>query len=377
MMRATSATTRERSGTQVALSVRGLDHRYGPTVALDDVSLDIAPGELLALVGPSGCGKTTLLRAVAGLLRPEAGRIRVAGREVTGETWVPPERRGIGLVFQDHALFPHLDVAGNLAFGLRSLSRSQQRDRVHEVLEIVDLVGYEGRYPHELSGGERQRVALGRSLAPGPAVMLLDEPFANLDHNLRVEVRAETTQILRSARTAVLFVTHDQQEALSLGDRVAVMRSGRIEQLDIPEVVFHKPTTTFVATFMGDADFLPAHYNGNGSLQTEAGACPAPDAVPGGFIQIMVRPHEVRLEARPEGDGTVVRSEFHGGFILYEIELHSGRRLRSIQPHTLKLEPGAKVSVALDHGHVPAVLVGSPAEATAAADPSPAIRARP
>lgn len=346
----------EGSAVPPALCVRALTHRYASTVALDGVSLDVAQGEFLALVGPSGCGKTTLLRAVAGLLRADEGRIAVAAREVMGDSWVPAERRGIGIVFQDHALFPHLDVAGNLAFGLRSLARSQQRDRVREVLELVGLVGYERRYPHELSGGERQRVALARSLAPAPAVMLLDEPFASLDHNLRVEVRAETGRILRAARTAVLFVTHDQQEALALGDRVAVMRSGRIEQIATPEVVFHQPATTFVATFLGDADFLPAEYNGNGSLHTEAGSCAAPDNVPADRIQVMVRPHEVRLEARPDGAAKVVGGEFQGGFILYEVELPSGRRLRSIQPHTLKLEPGASVDVALDHGHAPAVL---------------------
>lgn len=350
----------ERSVPRAALSVQGLSHRYGSTVALDAVSLDVASGEFLALVGPSGCGKTTLLRAVAGLLRPDEGLIGVAGRYVTGDSWVPPERRGVGIVFQDHALFPHLDVASNVGFGLRSLSRSNQRERIHEVLELVGLVGYEHRYPHELSGGERQRVALGRSLAPSPAIMLLDEPFASLDHNLRVQVRDEAARILRSADTAVLFVTHDQQEALALGDRVAVMRSGRIEQLATPEVVFHEPSTTFVATFLGDADFLPAEYNGNGSLHTEAGSCPAPEHLPSDAIQIMVRPHEVRLEARPEGAAKVVRSEFQGGFILYEVELPSGRRLRSIQPHTLKLEPGATVHVALDHGHPPAVLSLTP-----------------
>lgn len=345
-----------RSTMQPALSVEGLRHRYGSTLAVDDVSLDVASGEFVALVGPSGCGKTTLLRAIAGLLRPDEGRVAVAGREVTGSEWVAAERRGVGIVFQDHALFPHLDVGGNLGFGLRSLRRSERRDRIHEVLELVGLAGYERRYPHELSGGERQRIALGRSLAPRPAIMLLDEPFASLDHNLRVEVREETAHILRSAGSAVLFVTHDQQEALALGDRVAIMRGGRIEQLGTPELVFHNPTSTFVATFLGDADFLPARYNGNGSLYTEAGPCPAPDAMPSDDIQIMVRPHEVRLEASPDGSAKVVRTQFQGGFTLYEVELPSGRRLRSIQPHTVRLALGAAVNVTLDHGHPPAVL---------------------
>lgn len=339
-----------------ALRVRQLSHRYGSVLALADVDLDIAPGEFVALVGPSGCGKSTLLRLVAGLLQPQSGRVEIGGREVGGDSWLPPERRNIGIVFQDHALFPHLDVGANLSFGLRSLAKRERRERVQEVLELVELAGYEGRYPHELSGGERQRVALARSLAPAPSLMLLDEPFGNLDHNLRLEVRGHTAGILHAAGSAVLFVTHDQQEALALGDRVAVMHGGRIEQIDEPDRIFHQPATTFVATFLGDADFLPASYNGNGSLRTEAGPCLAPHSVPDGDIQIMVRPHEVRLEERPDGDATVVRDEFQGGFILYEVQLPSGRRLRSIQPHTVRLERGSKVGVVLDHGHAPAVL---------------------
>jgi len=330
--------------------------RYDDLVAVDDVSFEVAAKEFLALVGPSGCGKSTLLRLIGGLLDADDGAILVAGREVTGSNWVPPERRAIGIVFQEHALFPHLDVAGNVAFGLRGTSRSERHGRVRDVLELVDLVGYERRYPHELSGGERQRVALARSLAPAPSVMLLDEPFANLDRNLRVEVRAHTVEVLRQAGTAVIFVTHDQQEALAIGDRVAVMRDGRLEQVGTPESVFHHPANTFVATFLGEADFLPARSNGNGSLLTEAGPCPAPATTFEGDIEVMVRPHEVRLSPMAAGNARIVAREFHGGFILYEVELASGRRLRSLQPHTVTLEAGASVEVVLDHGHPPAVL---------------------
>lgn len=339
-----------------ALSVDGISHRYGTTVALQDVTLAVGEGELMALVGPSGCGKSTLLRVIAGLVQPSAGEVAIAGRHVTGPAWVPPERRGIGIVFQDHALFPHLDVGANVAFGLRGRTKGERRARVRDVLDLVGLVGYEGRYPHQLSGGERQRVALARSLAPAPAVMLLDEPFANLDHNLRVEVRAQSAAILRSTGAAIVFVTHDQQEALALGDRVAVMRSGHVEQVGAPEEVFHQPSNRFVARFLGDADFLPARANGNGSLHTEAGACPAPAVALCDDFEIMVRPHEVQVAADPGGTARVVRSEFQGGFVLYEVQLCSGRRLRSLQPHTIRLEPGAPVTVRIDHGHAPAVL---------------------
>lgn len=340
-----------------ALSVRALTKRYGSTVAVDDVSFEVADGQFLALVGPSGCGKSTLLRLIAGLLEPQEGVITIAGREVTGRnTSVPAQQRDIGIVFQEPALFPHLDVAENVAFGLGGRSKSERRARVRGVLELVDLIGYEGRYPHELSGGERQRVALARSLAPAPAVMLLDEPFANLDHNLRVEVRAHTKEILERAGATVVFVTHDQQEALALGDRLAVMRAGRLLQTGTPEAVFHHPANTFVATFLGDADFLPARVNGDGTLHTEAGVCSAPDTPIGDDIEVMVRPHEVRLTAAANGTARVVGGEFQGGFILYEVEMASGRRLRSLQPHTVKLEPGSRVEAMLDHGHVPALL---------------------
>jgi iron(III) transport system ATP-binding protein len=340
-----------------AVEVRGVTKRFGATVAVDDVSVTLAEGEFLTLVGPSGCGKSTLLRMVAGLLEPDAGEILLAGRTVSGSgRWVPPEDRAAGLVFQENTLFPHLTVAGNIGFGLARKSRGEVARRVAEVLELVELPSYGDRYPHELSGGERQRVALARAIAPQPTVLLLDEPFANLDPNLRAQVRAHTVEILRRAKASALFVTHDQQEAMSVGDRVAVMGAGRIEQIGTPKSVFHQPESQFVASSLGEAYFLPARYSGNGTLETEAGSCPAPQGLLEEDLEIMVRPHDVTFTADPEGDSIVTAVEFHGAFLLYEVQLPSGRRLRCLMPHTAESEPGTRVRVHLGHGHVPVVL---------------------
>ena len=334
------------------LEIRSLSKRFGDVLAVDDVSLTLGDGEILALVGPSGCGKSTLLRLVAGLLTPDSGRIVLGGRTVTDDgRAVPPEDRRVGVVFQDHALFPHLTVAENVAFGLKGKGSDQ---RVREVLALVHLSDHGGRYPHELSGGERQRVGLARALAPRPAAVLLDEPFASLDRNLRNRIRAETVDILRDAGAAAMFVTHDQTEALTVGDRVAVMRDGHIEQLGVPETVFHAPTTRFVATFLGEADFLPVQRR-NGVLVTEVGDCPLPQD-PAAEGEVMVRPHEVDFEPNTAGGAVVAGREFQGAYVLYDLRLESGRHVRSLQPHTVDLQVGARVSVRLTHGHPPAVL---------------------
>lgn len=345
-----------------AVEVTDVSKKFGSNTAVNNVSITLHHGEFLTLVGPSGCGKSTLLRMIAGLLEPDAGDIRLGGRLVSSRgRWVPPEDRAVGLVFQENTLFPHLTVAGNIAFGLGRRAKFQIAKRVAEVLELVELPGYVDRYPHELSGGERQRVALARALAPEPTVLLLDEPFANLDPNLRSQVRAHTVDILRRAGASALFVTHDQHEAMSVGDRVAVMNRGRVEQVGPPKTVFHLPRTHFVATSLGEAYFLPAAHSGNGSLQTEAGPCECPPEVSGSEMEIMVRPHDVTFEADPSGESVVTGVEFQGAFLLYDVQLPSGRKLRCLLPHTVEVEPGTRVSVRLEHGHMPAVL---PARAT-------------
>jgi iron(III) transport system ATP-binding protein len=278
-----------------ALAVAGLVRSLGGRRVVDDVTLEVSSGELVALVGPSGCGKSTLLRLIAGLDRPDGGRVVLDGVDVTG---VAPERRRIGLVFQEHALFPHLTVRQNVAFGLRGMDRRQRAARVDELLELVRLPGSNDRYPHELSGGEQQRVALARALAPEPAVVLLDEPFASLDASLRDEMRDDVMTALRLRRAAAVLVTHDRDEALALGHRVAVMVKGRIAQIDRPEVVWERPVDEFVARFMGP-----------GSLLT----------MPDGNVAL-ARPHQLTLE--PGGDATVVARRYLGA--VWRLDVRNG-----------------------------------------------------
>ncbi|MBW3561422.1 MAG: ABC transporter ATP-binding protein [Actinobacteria bacterium] len=350
----------------VVVSLRDASKRFGDTLAVDRLTLDVETGELLTLVGPSGCGKSTVLRVVAGLLEPDTGTVSIDGRVVAGEGhWVPAERRRVGIVFQDDALFPHLTVAQNVAFGLGRRGVTRQRGRVDDVLELVEMAGFAERYPHELSGGEKQRIALARALAPEPEVLLLDEPFSDLDRNLRLQVRAETIRVLREVGATAVFVTHDQEEALSVGDRVVVMRAGRTEQVDHPAVVFHAPTNRFVATFMGDADFLPGEVAG-GRLVTEAGETAAPStAHDGDQLHVMSRPHELSFVADPDGTGHVLDREFQGGFVVYRIRLASGLVVRCLRPHTEDHPPGTSVKVFMDHGHEPTVFRGEVAVSSA------------
>lgn len=334
-----------------AVEVRGLSRRFGRTVAVDDVTLEVRRGELLALVGPSGCGKSTLLMLMAGLQEPDAGTVHVLDRQVAGGgTWVPPEQRSVGVVFQDAALFPHLRVADNVAFGL---PRGRERGhRVEHLLELVDLAGYGSRYPHELSGGQQQRVALARALAPRPGAVLFDEAFGNLDAGLRASVREQTVAVLREEGAAGVFVTHDQSEALAVGDRVAVMNGGRLEHVGVPEHAFHAPASRFVATFLGEADFLAGQQRG-AQVHTELGPLPAvvDDVSAAGPVDVMLRPHEVTFVADPGGDAHVAGREFRGASYLYTLRLPSGARVRSVQPHTVDCAVGAAVRVEVEAGH--------------------------
>ncbi len=349
-----------------ALVLEGVTKRYGSTVAVDAIDLTAAPGELVTLIGPSGCGKSTTLRLVAGLERPDGGTIRIAGEVVAdGRHFQQPEHRRVGLVFQDHALFPHLTVTQNVAFGLNRLGRQERTARVGEVLDLVRLGPLAGRYPHELSGGEQQRVALARALAPRPAVVLMDEPFSSLDESLRAQVRADTVAVLRETGTTGMLVTHDQTEALSVGDRVVVMKGGRIEQADTPERVFEQPATRFVASFMGDADFLPAHVH-DALLTCEIGVV---STIPGWAacdvdVDVVLRPHEVALTLDPGSSAHVVGVEYHGAFVLHTVELASGRRLRSWQPHAVRHPVGTAVAVTVVPGITPTLLVGDEAVTT-------------
>ena len=282
-----------------ALRVEGLSRSIAGRPIVDGVDLTLRRGELLTLVGPSGCGKSTLLRLIAGLEPAGSGRVWLDGVEVSDRV---PEERRIGFVFQESALFGHLRVEQNIAFGLRHLDRAGRRARVAEMLDLVHLPDVARRYPHQLSGGEQHRIALARALAPGPAVVLLDEPFASLDEVLREELGHQVADILRATDTAAILVTHDRHEALTLGDRVAVMRAGRILQCDTPEGVYRRPVDRFVAGFVEVASFIPD---------------PATDDA----VDV-VRPHQV--EVSPGGPDTVTRVEFLGASMRYTVRRSDG-----------------------------------------------------
>jgi len=305
------------------LRVRGVSKRFDDAVALDGFDLEARRGVLLALLGPSGCGKTTALRVIAGFDRPDAGTVELAGRRVAGDgAWVPPERRRVGMVFQDWALFPHLDVGRNVAYGLPR----DRRDRVGELLEMVRLDGMERRMPHELSGGQQQRVALARALAPSPEIILLDEPFSNLDATLRAGVRAEVRRVLHEAGVTAVFVTHDREEALSIADEVAVMAEGRVLQSGVPHEVYERPSDPLVAGLLGEANLIPADVRG-GRVETSLGAIPA-DGWGDGPIGLVVRPESIALDPDPAGDARVEDVEFYGHDQLFGVRLGDGTLLK-------------------------------------------------
>ncbi|HEY7689535.1 MAG TPA: ABC transporter ATP-binding protein, partial [Dongiaceae bacterium] len=282
-----------------ALTLTGIDHAYGSVAVLRDVSLQVRAEEILCLLGPSGCGKTTILRLAAGLETPRQGTIQVGERMVTGNgAFVPPERRDVGLLFQDYALFPHLTIAGNIAFGLKKLPEAEQTTRVAEMLQLTHLTGRGESYPHMLSGGEQQRVALARALAPRPKVLLLDEPFSNLDTQLRQKVRDETLHVLKEVGTAVVLVTHDPEEALFMADRIALMQKGRIVQVGEPSELYFKPAETFAAEFFGEVNRIPSQVSG-GAAASPFGPLPAGALPEGTPVICLIRSEALRLRTTP------------------------------------------------------------------------------
>ena len=329
---------------KAAIRLEGVSKSFGATHAVREVSLEIVHGELMAVLGPSGCGKTTLLRLVAGFEDPDRGRVTVGDETVAGSgVIVPPEKRRVGMVFQDYALFPHLTVEANIAFGLSRRPRDERDALTRGTLELVGLQHKADRYPHELSGGERQRVALARALAPEPEVVLLDEPFSSLDATLRAALRREVELILRDAQATALLVTHDQEEALSLADRLAVMREGRIVQVGAPEEVYGRPASRWAAQFVGEVNVL-AGVAREGGVETELGRFDL-RAPATGTVHVAVRPEQLELTARHDGNAEVVSREFRGHDVLYRLR-HEGGRTVLVQLPSLELyEVGARVFV--------------------------------
>jgi iron(III) transport system ATP-binding protein len=321
------------------LRARGVTLALGGAPVLRGVDLDVTAGRVVALLGPSGCGKTTLLRVLAGLERPDAGTVALGDRTLTdGATFVPPERRRIGMVFQDWALFPHLTVGGNVGFGL---PRADRRAGAEAALVMVELAGFAERMPATLSGGQQQRVALARTLAHRPAAVLLDEPFSNLDTTLRLQVRGEVTRLLRGLGMTALFVTHDQEEAFVLGDEVAVMLAGRIEQQAPPAELYAAPATRAVAAFVGDANLLPGLAAGD-QADTALGALPL-HAPASGRVDVLVRPEHVRVGAGDQGHVRTV--EFYGHDAMYVVGLDGGPEVRCRIADRPSFRPGDTVSL--------------------------------
>jgi iron(III) transport system ATP-binding protein len=330
------------------VELENVTKRFGPdrSPATDGLSFTVESGRIVALLGPSGCGKTTTLRLIAGFETPDQGRIAIAGRTVADAErgiHVEPEARGVGVVFQDYALFPHLTTAQNVGFGLERAGREARRARVARVLDLVGLTDFAGRYPHELSGGQQQRVAVARALAPAPSLILLDEPFSNLDADLRAQMRDEVEKILRATGTTAIFVTHDQEEAFVFADQVGVLHGGRLAQIGAPEVIYHNPATPFVAEFVGAADFLPGLVTAQGVV-TEIGVFANPNGrAAGARVSVMIRPDDVTFIPDPAGDAVIVRRYFRGSESLYCLGLPSGHRVHSSQPSSAAYPNGLRV----------------------------------
>jgi len=330
------------------LTLSHLTKRFGGDrpPAVDGLTLTVESGQILALLGPSGCGKTTTLRLIAGFELPDDGEVAIAGRVMADgqrKISVPPEERGIGIVFQDYALFPHLTVEENVGFGLHALARDRRGERVLAVLNLVGLAEFAHRYPHELSGGQQQRVAVARALAPSPALILLDEPFSNLDADLRAQMRDEVEKVLRGIGTTAVFVTHDQEEAFTIADVVGVLNGGRLEQLAPPETIYHHPATPFVAEFVGAADFLPGIITSEG-IVTEIGVFGNVEGRElGEKVRVMIRPDDVTFVPAADGETFILRRYFRGSENLYCLGLPSGHRVHSSQPSATAFATGMRV----------------------------------
>ena len=329
---------------------------YGGKSVVSELSFALAPGEIGCLLGGSGCGKTTVLRAIAGFEALQAGRIALNGHWVADASWqLAPERRQIGMVFQDYALFPHMTVADNVGFGLREWNHTDKRARVEEMLALVGLGDAGKRYPHQLSGGQQQRVALARALAPGPTLLLMDEPFSNLDVELRERLSIDVHNILKETGTTGLLVTHNQQEAFAMADRVGVMVDGQLQQWSSPYALYHEPATRHIATFVGDGVFLPARVSGQNCVSFELGELcriqpldvPADTAV-----DVLIRPDDIQHDDRSPIKAKVLERVFRGAAFLYTLELPSGDRVLSLVPSHHNHAVGEMIGIQLEIDHL-------------------------
>lgn len=344
----TASDTADLNGTRTpVLELHDVTCAYEPNrPAVEQISFAVQQGEILCLLGPSGCGKTTILRAIAGFERIIAGSIALSGRLVSSrETTVPTEQRHIGMVFQEYALFPHLRVEKNIAFGLGHLPRTQQKAVVDDLLMLTGLRGLEQRYPHELSGGQQQRVALARALAPRPILLLLDEPFSNLDPDMACRMRQDLHVLLRQTKTTAILVTHDHNEAFAMADRVAVLNHGRLEQLDTPETIYHLPTTSFVADFVGQADFISGVVT-NSLVVTEIGEFPNTRHLPSGTkVVVMIRPDDIHLAPTKGAPAHILSRQFKGSENVYTIQLPSGHIVHSSESSSSIYHVGTAVAL--------------------------------
>ncbi|WP_405857397.1 ABC transporter ATP-binding protein [Streptomyces sp. NBC_01515] len=341
-----TATTLEKTSTDNAATVefRGLRREFGPTIALDGLDLTVRPGEFLALLGPSGCGKTTALRMLAGFEHPTSGEVLVDGKDVTD---VPAHRRDAGMVFQSYSLFPHLNALDNVAFGLRmrKVRTAERRSRAAELLDLVGLGDKGERFPHQLSGGQQQRVALARALALRPRVLLLDEPLSALDAKVRLSLREEIRRLQQELGITTLFVTHDQEEALSIADRVAVMRAGQLEQCAAPAELYGRPATAFVAEFVGTMSRLPGQLS-DGVVEVLGQRLPVDGEAPAGpEVDVLVRPEAIHVHADEAGDARVVGTAFLGAVVRVSVRLGDGTEVKADLPTHEATTLGAGVAV--------------------------------
>jgi len=337
------------------LDVENLDAGYDDLQVVNQVSFSLQPGQIGCMLGPSGCGKTTVLRAIAGFEPAWKGRILIDGIEVSSRKInLPPERRNIGMVFQDFALFPHLKVKDNIRFGLKGWSKREQQSRVQEMLAIVGMPAYARAYPHQLSGGQQQRIALARALAPGPGILLLDEPFSNMDVELREQLAREVRNILKQENNTAILVTHDQNEAFAMADQICVMNEGSIQQQDSGYHLYHRPANRFVADFIGQGVIIPARVESSTSVKTDLGLIRGKnriDAETGEMVDVLIRPDDVIHDDESTESAIVVEKAFRGAEFLYYLRLDSGLEVMCLAPshHNHKINERIGIRLHVDH----------------------------